>query len=81
METFNKLLTNDDLRPFLEKKETIVFVNLASKLAHIEAQVAELGFADRYWSAQLKNEPSVLLQPREPYSVDTTRYEDKIKSR
>ena len=47
--TYTQLLTDDELRPHLEAKDTILFRNITIRWQHIERQVERLGFEERCW--------------------------------
>ena len=45
---YTRLLSDDELRPHLERGETIAFKGLSSAWLQIERQVESLGFGDAY---------------------------------
>jgi hypothetical protein len=46
--SYNRLLRDDELRPHLERGDSIVFTGLAQEWHEIERQVERLGFGDEY---------------------------------
>ncbi len=46
--TYDRLLSDDDLRPHLERGDTLVFTGSAKAWQQIERQVERLGFGDDY---------------------------------
>lgn len=45
---YTRLLSNEEMRPHLERGETIVFQGLSTAWQEIELQVENLGFGDTY---------------------------------
>ena len=46
--TYDRLLSDDELRPHLERGDSLVFKGTSKAWQHIERQVERLGFADDY---------------------------------
>ncbi len=46
--TYDRLLSDDELRPHLERGDTLVFTATAKAWQQIERQVERLGFGDDY---------------------------------
>jgi len=45
---YARLLSDEELRPHLERRDSVVFKGLSSEWEDIERQVERLGFADTY---------------------------------
>ncbi len=45
---YTRLLSDDELRPHLERGDSIVFTGLAHEWEEVEQQVERLGFGDAY---------------------------------
>jgi hypothetical protein len=51
-EAYTRLLTDEELRPRLERSEAIVFPGLSREWQQIERQVEKLGFGELYFVTQ-----------------------------